>query len=64
MQMTWFSKLLAISNKHDVNLDFTMPFVIHLALSVCKPVSRTHIVNAILEHIHDRYMLCTSDING
>ncbi len=35
--MTWFSKLLAISNKHDVNLDFTMPFVIHLALSVSKP---------------------------
>ena len=64
VQMTWFSKLLAISNKHDVNLDFTMPFVIHLALSVSKPVSRTHIVNAILEHIHDCYMLCTSDING
>ena len=64
VQMNWLSKLLAISNKHDVNLDFTMPFVIHLALSVSKPASRTHIVNAILEHIHDRYMLCTSDING
>ena len=61
VQMTWFSKLLAISNKHD---EFTLPFVIHLALSVSKPASRTHIVNAILEHIHDRYMLCTSDING
>ncbi len=62
--MTWLSKLLAISNKHDVNLDFNMPFVIHLAFSVSKLASRTHIVNAILEHIHDRYMLCTTDING
>ena len=64
VQMTWLSKLLAISNKHDVNLDFTMPFEIHLALSVSKPASRTHIMNAILEHIHDCYMLCTTDING
>ena len=45
--MTWFSNLLAISNKHEVNLDFNMPVVIHLALSVSKPASRTHIVNAI-----------------
>ncbi len=50
--------------QHDVNFDFTMPFVIHLALRVSKPVSRTHKVNAILEHIHNRYMLCKSDING
>jgi hypothetical protein len=64
VQMTWFSKLLAISNKHEVNLDFNMPFVIHLALSVSKPASRTHTANAILEHIHDRYMLCITDING
>jgi hypothetical protein len=41
-----------------------MPFVIHLALSVSKPASRTHKVNAILEHIHDHYILCTSDVNG
>jgi hypothetical protein len=41
-----------------------MPFVIHLALSVSRPASRTHKVNAILEHIHDPYILCTADING
>jgi hypothetical protein len=34
--------LLAISNKHDVNLDFTMPFAIHLALSISQPASKTH----------------------
>ncbi len=48
----------------DINFDFTMPLIIHLALSVSQPASRTHKVIAILEHIHDCYMLCTSDVNG
>ncbi len=72
--MTWFSKLLAISNKHDVTLDFTVPFVIHLALSISKPASRTHIVNAItgayswllhVMHIWYQWLesVKTSDIN-
>ncbi len=47
-----------ISNKqqHDV-IDFTpMPLLIHLALSVSRPVSkRIHKANAILEHIQDYY---------
>jgi hypothetical protein len=42
-----------------------MPLLIHLALSVSQPVSRrTHKANAILEHIHDYFILCTADING
>jgi hypothetical protein len=60
----WGIKPLLMKQQHDVNFDFTMPLVIHLALSVSQPASRTYIVNAILEHIHDRYMLCIADING
>ncbi len=57
--------LLHTKQQHDVDFDLTsMPLVIHLALSVSQPVSTTHKANAILEHIHDCYMLCTFDMNG
>jgi hypothetical protein len=35
--------LLVTKQQHDVNFDFTsLPLVIHLALSVSQPASRTH----------------------
>ncbi len=59
------SEVANTKEQHDVDFDFTsMPLVIHLALSVSQPVSRAHNANAILEHIHDCYMLCIADING
>jgi hypothetical protein len=53
--MTWLA-VLNYTQQQDV-IDFTsMPLLIHLALSIIRPVSRrTHEANAILEHIHDYY---------
>jgi hypothetical protein len=62
--MTW-SAVVSFKKQHDV-IDFTfMPLLKYLALSISQPVSRrTHKANAILEHIHDYYIVCTADING
>jgi hypothetical protein len=54
--MTW-SAVVSYKQQHDV-IDFTsMPLLIHLTLSIGRPVSRrTHKANAILEYIHDYYI--------